>query len=128
MLRFWKKMRPKRPLADVERRREPRFEDASTVILTPRDSSGRGRPTLYYARALNASPSGLKIDCEVPFPLATVLSIRLESPRTRRLIQAAGEVKWVTPIEGERHYEIGLEIVDTSVRNIMELIEHIYKA
>jgi hypothetical protein len=36
-------------------------------------------------------------------------------------------VKWVTPIPDTRSYEIGLEFVDTSVRNIMELLDHIYK-
>ena len=128
MFRFWKKWRRRRRRVEIERRREPRVEDGCPVILMPRESAGRARPALFYARALNASPSGLKIESEAPFPLATVLSIKLESPRTSRIIQAAGEVKWMTPIEGEHRYEIGLEFVETSVRNIMELLEHIYKA
>jgi predicted metallo-beta-lactamase superfamily hydrolase len=57
-----------------------------------------------------------------------VLSIKLQSSRTRRLIQAAGEVKWVTPISDGQSFEIGLEFVETSARNIMDLLDHIYKA
>ena len=126
---FLKKRKKRRAAPDLDRRREPRCEDGCTVTLIPGPSAGRpGKKILYYGRTKNASPSGLKIDCDVQFPVGTVLSIKLQSPRTRRLIQAVGEVKWVTAVEGGRYFEIGLEFVETSVRSIMELLEHIYKA
>ena len=126
---FWKKWKKKRSGGDRDRRREPRSEDGCTITLTPRDSpASRGGKVRYYGRTKNASPSGLKIDCDVQFPVGTVLSIKLQSPRTRQLIQAAGEVKWVTPIADSQGYEIGLEFVETSVRSIMDLLDHIYKA
>jgi hypothetical protein len=126
---LWKKSKKKRSKAGHDRRREPRYEDGCTITLIPRDSADhQGGKVLYYGRTKNASPSGLKIDCDVQFPVGTVLSIKLQSPRTRRLIQAMGEVKWVTAVEGGRYFEIGLEFVETSVRSIMELLEHIYKA
>jgi len=124
---FWKR-RKKRGEADLDRRREPRSEDGFPITLSPRDKSGgRGEKVLYYGRTRNASPSGLRVDCDVRFPVGTVLSLKLQSPRTRQLIQATGEVKWVTPIAGSQNFEIGLEFVDTSVRNILELLDHIYK-
>lgn len=126
---LWKKWKKKGSRADLDRRREPRREDECTITLTRRDSTGRGgENVLYYGRTKNASPSGLKIDCDVQFPVGTVLSIKLQSPKTRRLIQATGEVKWVTPIGEGQSFEIGLEFVETSIRSIMDLLDHIYKA
>jgi PilZ domain len=125
---FWRRKKKKHE-DDLDRRREPRLEDGFPVTLTPRDTAGRrGEKVLFYGRTRNASPSGLRVDCDVEFPVGTVLSIKLQSGRTRRLIQASGEVKWVTPIPDTRDYEIGLEFVDTSVRNILELLDHLYKA
>jgi Tfp pilus assembly protein PilZ len=125
---FWRKRKKERD-SDLDRRREPRSADGFPVTLTPRDKAGRrGEKALYYGRTKNASPSGLSVDCDVPFPVGTVLSIKLQSPRTRQLIQAAGEVKWVTPQSGGQSFEIGIEFVETSVRNILELLDHIYKA
>ena len=126
---FWKKWKKKGGRADLDRRREPRREDGCTITLTRRNSTGRGgEKVIYYGQTKNASPSGLKIDCDVQFPVGTVLSIKLQSPRTRRLIQASGEVKWVTPNADGQSFEVGLEFVETSVRNIMDLLEHIYKS
>ena len=126
---FWRKRKKKESVPDLDRRREPRSEDGCTVTLSPRYAAGgRGEKTLYYGRTKNASPSGLKIDCDVQFPVGTILSIKLQSPRTRRLIQASGQVKWaIANAEGEG-YEIGLEFTETSVRSIMDLLEHIYKS
>jgi len=126
---FWRKRKKKESVPDLDRRREPRSEDGCTITLSPRYSSGgRGEKTLYYGRTKNASPSGLKIDCDVEFPVGSILSIKLQSPRTRRLIQASGEVKWVTPNADGQSFEIGLEFAETSVRSIMDLLEHIYKS
>ncbi len=126
---FWKKRRERKKREGLERRREPRSEDGCTITLTPRDRPARGgSPVLYYARTKDASPSGLRIDTDIPFPVGTVLSIKLQSPRTHQLIQAAGEVKWVTPFDNGRSFEVGLEFVQTSVRSIMDLLDHIYRA
>jgi len=126
---FWKKRKKKKGWDDLNRRREPRSEDGFTITLVPRDSPGRrGKKALIYARTVDASPSGLKIDCDVQFPVGTVLSIMLQSPRTRQLIKASGEVKWVRPTADSRGYDMGLEFVETSMRTILDLLEHIYKA
>jgi Tfp pilus assembly protein PilZ len=126
---FWKKRKKKGRGAGLDRRREPRREDECTITLTRRDSTDhRGAKTIYYGRTKNASPSGLKIDSDVSFPVGTIVSIKLQSPKTRRLIQATGEVKWVTPIGEGQSFEIGLEFVETSVGSIMDLLDHIYKA
>jgi len=126
---FWWKRKKRETKPDLDRRREPRCEDGCTVTLTPRyGSGGRGEKTLYYGRTKNASPSGMKIDSDVALPVGTIFSIKLQSPRTRRLIQASGEVKWVTPNADGQGFEVGLEFAETSVRNIMDLLEHIYKS
>jgi PilZ domain len=126
---FWKKRKKKVEYDELNRRREPRSEDGFAITLAPRDSQGRrGKKNLFYGRTLDASPSGLKVDCDVQFPVGTVLSIGLQSPRTGQLIKASGEVKWVRPTADNRGYDMGLEFVETSMRTILDLLEHIYKA
>lgn len=126
---FWKKRKKKNGWNELNRRREPRSEDGFTITLAPRDSPGRrGKRVVFYGRTIDASPSGLKIDCDVQFPVGTVLSIALQSPRTRQLIKASGEVKWVQPAADNQGYDMGLEFVETSMRTILDLLEHIYKA
>jgi hypothetical protein len=130
MLRFWKKKTRKSKIpSGKEQRREPRLEDVNELTIEPREAEKLGlERRKYYARTRDASPSGLKLECEVPFPVDTALDIRLQSPKTRKLIQATGKVKWVTELEEGKAYEIGLEFVDTSISAIMDLLEHIYKA
>jgi len=126
---FWKKRKKKASGHDLDRRKEPRSEDGCRITLTPRDNtSRRGEKALYYGQAKNASASGLKIESDVKFPMGTLLSIKLQSPKTRQLIQATGMVKWVTQIGDGQSFEIGLEFVDTPIRSIMDLLDHIYKA
>lgn len=126
---FWKKSKKIKGPAEVERRREPRTADGYAITLMPRESTGRhGEKVHFYGRTRNASPSGLQIDCDVQFPVGTVVSIIMHSPRTRQLIKASGEVKWVEPDADGQGYTIGLEFVETSMRSIMDLLEHIYKA
>jgi hypothetical protein len=126
---FGKKRKKKEGWEELNRRREPRSEDGFTITLAPRDSPGcSGKKALFYGRTIDASPSGLKIDCDVQFPVGTVLSIALKSPRTGQLIKASGEVKWVQPTADNQSYDMGLEFVETSMRTILDLLEHIYKA
>jgi hypothetical protein len=130
MLRFWKRKTQKSKIpSGQEQRREPRQEDTNELTIEPREPEKLGLiKRKYYARTRNASPSGLKLECEVPFPVDTALAIRLHSPKTGKLIQATGKVKWVTKLEEGRVYELGIEFVDTSISAIMDLLEHIYKA
>jgi PilZ domain len=126
---FWKKRKIKEDWEELNRRREPRSEDGFTITLAPRDSPGRrAKKALFYGRTIDASPNGLKIDCDVQFPVGTVLSIALQSPRTGQLIKASGEVKWVQPTADNQGYDMGLEFVETSMRTILDLLEHIYRA
>lgn len=123
---FWRK---KKKQLREERRREPRFGDLNEVALVPADSGNlRGEKSAYYARTKNASPSGLRVETDVRFPVGSVLAIKLQSPKTKRLIQATGQVKWVVDLEGNQGFELGLEFVETSVATILDLLNHIYKA
>lgn len=126
---FLKRRRIKRPRRPSNRRREPRFSDGVEIVLTKEERPGGPRAFRnYYARTKDASPSGLKVESEDPIPVGTVLSINLRSPKTRKDIRATAEVKWlITRGDGEM-YEIGLEFVNTTVRSIMDLMEHIYKS
>jgi len=128
---FWfrkKKPKTKKIPSGKEKRREPRLEDTSELTIEPRQPESLGlEKRIYYARTKNASPSGLKVECEVLFPVDTVLDIRLPSSKTGKLIQAGGKVKWVTRLEEKRVFEMGVEFVDTSISAIMDLLEHLYK-
>lgn len=126
---FLKRRRTKRPRGPSDRRREPRFADGVEIVLTKEERSGGPRAhRSYYARTKDASPSGLKVESEDPIPVGTVLSVSLKSPKTRKDIRATAEVKWLAPRGDGEFFEVGLEFVNTSVRSIMDLMEHIYKS
>jgi hypothetical protein len=126
---FWKKRRIKRRRLPLERRREPRFGDGVEISLAPQDPAGiRGDKHSFYALAKDVSPSGLRVKSAEQIPVGTVLTVKLQSPKTRKDIRATAEVKWSTPVGEGEAYEIGLEFIKTSVHSIMDFIEHIYKA
>ena len=126
---LWRKRRIKRPRRTSDRRREPRFADGVEIVLAAQEKDAEGRgPRSYYARTIDASPSGLKVESTDPIPVGTVLSVRLQSPKTKSEIRATAEVRWVTRVEDGESYELGLEFVMTSVRTILDLVEHVYKS
>jgi hypothetical protein len=125
---LWKKRRIKRRRLSPDRRREPRFADGVDIILVPQEAGGaKKEKRSFHVRAKNLSPSGLKVEGADPIPVGTVLSIRLQSPKTKRDIRATAEVKWLASVGEGELYEIGLEFVQTGVHSIMDLLEHIYK-
>jgi Tfp pilus assembly protein PilZ len=122
---FWRKKRKKKKrLPEEERRREPRHVDMTKIMMEPRGDPERG---IYYAWTKDATASGLRIEAESQFPVGKVLTLKLESPKTRKVIQAAGQVQWVVPIENGEAFEMGVEFVETSVKTILDLLDHIYK-
>ncbi len=124
---FWKR-KIKKTKKPEDRRKEPRQEDSSEVIIEYMDpeNTRMGR-RVYQARARNASPGGLKFQSEISYLPGAIIDIKLQSKRTGKLIQAKGKVRWVSsPAAGEA-YEIGVEFVETPLRSIMDLLEHIYK-
>ncbi len=126
---LFKKRKKKARAAADERRREPRTDDLNQVTLEPQGElpPGLGRG-VYYAQTKDASPSGLKVEVDVAFPVGTRVLVKLKSPKTGKVIQALAEVKWTEPLNGEHGYRTGLEFVETSVDTILDLLEHIYKA
>jgi Tfp pilus assembly protein PilZ len=122
---FWRKKRKREKRApEEERRREPRHADMTKLMIEPRSDPERGT---YYAWTKDATASGLRIEAEAQFAAGTVLILKLESPKTRKVIQAAGRVQWVVPIEKGEAFEMGVEFVETSVKTILDLLDHIYK-
>jgi len=113
---------------DGERRREPRTEDLAQVTLEPQGDlpPGLGRG-VYYAQTKDASASGLRVETDVEFPAGTQVLVKLESPKTRKLIQARAAVKWSEKLEGGAGFGTGLEFVETPVDTILDILEHIYK-
>ena len=125
---FWKKRRIKRRRLPSDRRREPRFADGVEINLMPQDPDGvHSDKRSFYALTKDVSPSGLRVESTEPIPVGTVFALKLQSPKTRKDIRATAEVKWSTPVEEGKGYEIGLEFVKTSLHSIMDFIEHIYK-
>jgi hypothetical protein len=127
---FWKKEKKKKNIKDEdERRREPRHEDASEIILQSRRAPElKMEEGVYRAWTKDASPSGLKIECDFTFPLGTVFDIKIFFPQKRKQVRAAGRVIWTAGLKEDRAYEIGLEFVETSVDTILEIVDHIYRA
>jgi hypothetical protein len=127
---FWRRKRKKKRISEEdERRREPRHLDANEMILQSREDPGlKVEAGVYRAWTKNASPSGLKIECDFTFPLGTVFDIKIFSPKRRRQVHAAGRVIWTARLKQGKAYEIGLEFVETSVDTILEIVGHIYRS
>lgn len=126
---LWRKRRIRRSRTPSDRRREPRIADGVEIVLTSQETDAEGRgPRSYYAYTKDASPSGLKVEGADPIPVGTVLSVRIQSPKTKSEIRATVEVKWVTRVKDGESYELGLEFVKTTVRTILDLVTHIYKS
>jgi hypothetical protein len=130
MFRFWKKKPAQTKIRKgQERRREPRLEDMNALTIEPRQPEKLGvQQGSYLAKTKNASASGLMVECEIRFPLNTPLSIKFESQKTGKTIQAEGIVRWATRIEEGDVFEMGVEFTNTPIRTIMDFLEHIYKA
>jgi hypothetical protein len=126
---FWKKKRKKKQISEEdERRREPRHLDANEIILQCRKDPGlKVEAGVYRAWTKNASPSGLKVECDFTFPLGTVFDIQIFSPKRRKQVHAAGRVIWTARLKQSKSYEMGLEFVETSVDTILEIVDHIYR-
>jgi hypothetical protein len=126
---LWKRRRIKRRRLPPDRRREPRFAEGVEIHLVLKDSAGVGGDNRsLYVLAKDVSPSGLRVESAEQLPVGTVLTVKFQSPKTRKDIRATAEVKWSAPAGTGETYEIGLEFVETSVHSIMDFIEHIYKA
>jgi len=127
---FWKRKKKKKRIFEVdERRREPRQADANEIILQSRKAPElKVEEGVYRAWTRNASPSGLKVECDFSFPLGTVFDIKIFSPRRGKQVHAAGRVIWAARSKEDKVYEIGLEFVETSVDTILEIVDHIYRA
>lgn len=125
---FWRRKKAKKKRAPEERRKEPRQEDSSELVLEFEDlERPGGEKKVCPARAVNASPGGLKIQSPIPFALGSTCEIKLKSRRTGKSILARGRVKWVSSPEPGKPYEVGVEFAETPIRSIMDLLEHIYK-
>ncbi|MGB7294510.1 MAG: PilZ domain-containing protein [Candidatus Aminicenantales bacterium] len=126
---LWRKRRIKRRRQSTDRRREPRFADGIEIILASQETATEpsGRRS-YCVRTKDASPSGLRVESDDPIPVGTVLCVSLKSPKTKKDIRATAEVKWTNRVRDGETYEWGLEFVMTTVRNILDLVEHIYKS
>lgn len=125
---FWRRKKARKKKAVEERRKEPRLEDSSEIAIEYEDlESPGGGKRIYTTRARDASPGGMKIHSEIPFPPSTGLEIRLKSRRTGKSIEVHGRVKWMRRQKPEGLYEIGIEFIETPIRSIMDLLEHIYK-
>ena len=126
---FWKRKKKKEPiLEEDERRREPRHADANEIILQSRAAQElKVEEGVYRAWTRNASPSGLKVECDFSFPLGTVFDIKIFSPKSHKQIHAAGRVIWTARLKEVKAFEIGLEFVETSVDTILEIVDHIYR-
>lgn len=125
---FWRRKKAKKEKAPEEKRKEPRQADSSEIVIEYEDPErpGMGKK-IYHARAKDASPGGLRILSEIPFPIGFVFDIKLKSHRTGKSIQARGRVKWSSSPQRGKAYEIGVEFIETPIRSIMDLLEHIYK-
>jgi len=109
-----------------ERRKEERKQDAHKVDLKPySDYMQTFIRRTSFALTENISQGGVKILTDTFLPLDSVVRLEINMARYNRKMTLPGKVRWVFEHEDTRIYEMGLEFVDKSQNNTVELKEYL---
>jgi hypothetical protein len=111
-----------------ERRKDARKGKESKIILkyVP-PGSGPECAKILPGIAKNISPGGMKIVIGEAIPPEAVVNVEFSLPEKDKLLELRGRVKWVWSLGEGKSFELGLEFIDPSSENLLDLIEFTYK-
>ena len=109
------------------RRKEPRRKEENQVALSL--SSGEPLPNgqeSIQVLTQDISTGGLRILTDVRLVDHSRMRVRLVLSRTRKVLELAGQVRWVTPVYENELFEVGIEFIDIPPSKALLLLKHIY--
>jgi c-di-GMP-binding flagellar brake protein YcgR len=111
-----------------ERRRDSRVnEEDKVVIELYSDAQLPSGKKIFNALTKDISPGGVRLMTNVVLPTGTPIRIEIALSKRRKLIQAAGKVRWARSVYGEELFEMGVEFTEITPEDKMILLEHTYR-
>lgn len=110
-----------------EKRKEKRYKDNNKVMLESlkREERAPGKK-ICHAVSQDLSLSGMKIECNTFFPVNSFLKINLSLSKLNQLIKLNGIIRWVKSKFENELFSCGIEFVNISPENNINLISHIH--
>ncbi len=113
---------------DKERRRNKRKKEENRVEIECLSDKlkPQGEPIIAFSDDI--SLGGIKIITDQKLPVNSLLNLKINLRKSRRIIYMRGRVRWIKKQMGKDLYEMGVEFVDTAPSRLMVLISHLYSA
>lgn len=111
-----------------ERRKESRVKEEDKVVIEIL-ANGRfsSQKRIFNALTKDVSPGGVRVMTTLALPSDTAVRIEIALPRRRKLIKAAGVVRWSRSVYEEELFEMGVEFTQISTEDKIILLEHTYR-
>lgn len=115
-----------RPMKD--RRRDVRVVEENKVVVSLMTGEVRpGLQTVFHSLTRDLSVGGLRVMTSAPLEPGLRVRVELTLGRSRRMIRAVAEVRWVRDLYGSQVFEAGLEFVELQPDDEFALMDHIYR-
>ncbi len=111
-----------------ERRKESRVKEEDKVVIEIlADGKLFSERRIFNALTKDVSPGGVRVMTNLALPQDTAVRVEIALPRRRKLIKAAGMVRWSRSVYEEELFEMGVEFTQISNEDKIILLEHTYK-
>ncbi len=109
------------------RRRDVRIIEENKVVVSLMTGEVRpGLPVAYCSLTRDISMGGLRLMTGAALEAGTRVRVDLTLGRSRKLIRAVAEVRWVRALYAGEVFEAGLEFVDLEPDFEFALMDHIF--
>ena len=111
----------------IEKRREKRMPEENKVTIEYHaESENKDDSTQVNALTKDISLSGARIESDMPFPVGTMVKIRIALSKSHKLLNLDGKIKWIRDIEDDELFEMGVEFEHTLPNKLMVLLQHLF--
>jgi hypothetical protein len=109
-----------------ERRRSPRIQEDSEVIITVGEKSDKyQKENVMNNHGMDISTSGIRISTNIFLPMDTLLMMDIKLKYLQQKIRALGKVKWIKVIIEDESYEAGVQFVSSTREATHKLADYI---
>lgn len=110
-----------------EKRKEKRFNQKNPVcIRTNPESCESETKGDFDSMTHDICLGGARIITKNLYPSGTILRMRIDLARTKRIISVDAKVRWGGPLEGSDEFEMGVEFQHELPKTVLLLIAHLY--
>ncbi len=111
-----------------ERRKESRVKEEDKVIVEIlADGQSSPERRIFNALTKDVSPGGVRVMTNLALSPDTNVRVEIALPTRRKLIKAAGIVRWSRSVYEEELFEMGIEFTQIRSEDKITLLEHTYR-